>query len=33
AALVMLSRIAIGVHWPLDLSVGALLGWGTMRLA
>lgn len=31
--LVMLSRIAIGVHWPLDLAVGALLGWGTMRLA
>ncbi|KJH68538.1 phosphatase PAP2 family protein [Chromobacterium violaceum] len=31
--LVMLSRIAIGVHWPLDLAVGALLGWVTMRLA
>lgn len=33
AGLVMLSRIAIGVHWPLDLTVGALLGWGAMRLA
>ncbi|MEO9386432.1 phosphatase PAP2 family protein [Chromobacterium phragmitis] len=31
--LVMLSRIAIGVHWPLDLAAGSLLGWGTMRLA
>ncbi|KMN83587.1 undecaprenyl-diphosphatase [Chromobacterium alkanivorans] len=29
-ALVMLSRLAIGVHWPLDVVVGALLGWAAM---
>lgn len=28
--LVMLSRLAIGVHWPLDVVVGALLGWAAM---
>lgn len=32
-ALVMLSRLAIGVHWPLDVTVGALLGWASMCAA
>ena len=32
-ALVMLSRLAIGVHWPLDVAVGALLGWAAMYAA
>lgn len=31
--LVMLSRLAIGVHWPLDVAVGALLGWAAMYAA
>ncbi|WP_374421803.1 phosphatase PAP2 family protein [Chromobacterium sp.] len=31
--LVMLSRLAIGVHWPLDVTVGALLGWAAMYAA
>ncbi|WP_024301554.1 phosphatase PAP2 family protein [Pseudogulbenkiania sp. MAI-1] len=33
AGLVALSRLAIGVHWPLDVLAGALVGWGVMRLA
>lgn len=33
ASLVALSRLAIGVHWPLDVLAGALVGWGVMRLA
>ncbi|MDN0073360.1 phosphatase PAP2 family protein [Crenobacter sp. SG2303] len=32
ALLVMLSRIAIGVHWPIDLVAGALVGWGVATL-
>ena len=27
ASLVALSRVAVGVHWPLDVAAGALLGW------
>lgn len=27
AALVALSRVVVGVHWPLDTTAGALLGW------
>ncbi len=37
AALVALSRIAVGAHWPVDVLVGAALGWGAaiagLRLA
>jgi undecaprenyl-diphosphatase len=28
AALISLSRIYLGMHFPLDVAVGALLGWG-----
>ncbi len=27
ASLVALSRVVVGVHWPLDVAAGALLGW------
>ncbi len=27
AAMVGLSRVAVGAHWPLDVAVGAALGW------
>lgn len=27
AALIALSRVVVGVHWPLDILVGAALGW------
>ncbi len=30
--LVCWSRIAIGVHWPLDVLVGAVLGWAIARV-
>lgn len=27
AVLIALSRLAVGAHWPLDIAVGASLGW------
>ena len=33
AALIALSRIALGVHWPSDIIFGALVGWFTAWLA
>lgn len=32
-SLVALSRLAIGVHWPLDVSVGAAVGYAVAALA
>ncbi|RXZ44992.1 phosphatase PAP2 family protein [Crenobacter cavernae] len=31
ALAIMLSRLAVGVHWPLDLLAGGLLGWACAR--
>ena len=33
AALIALSRIALGVHWPADIVFGALVGWLVAWLA
>lgn len=33
ATLISLSRIYLGVHYPFDVLVGALLGWGVGKLA
>ncbi|TCP10978.1 PAP2 superfamily protein [Crenobacter luteus] len=33
AAGIMLSRVAVGLHWPVDLLAGGLLGWACARLA
>lgn len=32
AAGIMLSRVAVGLHWPVDLLAGGLLGWACARL-
>ena len=33
ATLIAISRIALGVHWPLDIVFGALVGWTVAWLA
>jgi membrane-associated phospholipid phosphatase len=32
AAIIALTRVAVGVHWPLDVAAGAALGWLTVWL-
>jgi membrane-associated phospholipid phosphatase len=33
ASLVSLSRVVVGVHWPLDILAGALIGWVAIWVA
>ncbi len=33
AAMVGVSRVAVGIHWPLDVAGGALLGWVGVMLS
>ncbi|QQX79652.1 phosphatase PAP2 family protein [Shewanella sp. KX20019] len=27
------SRIAVGAHWPIDIALGAIIGWGSIYVA
>lgn len=33
AVIVGLSRIAVGAHWPIDIALGAIIGWSSIYLA